>query len=278
LSGCPQSVLLSCALSKTFVSVPSRLLGLSARIGRTDSSLLERYGVFTKDARPTLENVSSVGITPLPTFPNPKSQLKPLFYSDIVHIAFLFFKMAATDQSHAIETSKKVSFASDKTIAVEPTLPRLNYDELFAAYYTREEYESFRDEIDALVRSHQRTVKNKDERGKLCFRGLEGRTHQGARRKVANRNRAKNAVLQEQTRQKQTQDFDPEMLAEIYKGFCLTSVSQAHRIAEADAACSRQLSHNIVVIDYLPVSFCQKDHDDVETASTISSTGSLSTA
>jgi hypothetical protein len=68
----------------------------------------------------------------------------------------------------------------------------------------------------------------------LCSRGLEGRTRLGSRRKLNIKRRARDAVLNEQQRQRDEGIQDPEMISEVYKGFTRPCHTQAHRLGIRD--------------------------------------------
>jgi hypothetical protein len=152
------------------------------------------------------------------------------------------------------------------------------YSNKCAINYHRDDYESFRDEASAVIGWHRRQEgacpnELKADAEVYCLRGLEGRTLEGAKKKNAVRQRARNAVMEEQYRQKRENKGEPldfDLIAEIYKGFSLTSVSLALRIAKTDAAYSRNLLREIIAVDFVPI-FCKKKiDDDAETASTVS--------
>jgi hypothetical protein len=74
----------------------------------------------------------------------------------------------------------------------------------------------------------------------FCSRGLEGRTKTGAQRRLQGIRRAQKAVVDEQWRQIDNDWNDPDMIAELYKGFALPALMQAQRMATRDASAARR--------------------------------------
>jgi hypothetical protein len=157
-----------------------------------------------------------------------------------------------------------VRFALDKDIVFESTYPDYGFSNRCHAHYTPEEYESIRDEIDVIIGMYQQNKRTSDD---LCLRGLECRTRQGAQKTSASRRRAKSAVLNEQQRQKELQDFDSDLLSEIYKGFSLASLSQAQRAAKMDAAEARAIFQTMHAVEFTKHTCHPGDDDTASTAS-----------
>ena len=186
-----------------------------------------------------------------------------------------------------------VNFALDKTMFIESSYNAMDEDQLWEVFYAPEDFQAFRDEIEAIVRRRRKMSLSKvgrrrgansnddDDDNEYCFRGLESRSTQGARRKNSMRIRARQAVLQEQSRQKVAKEYDVELLAEIYKGFGIISSSQAQRLAQMDAAYSRKQMMSggtRIVVDQLPTMSSRKipKDDECDTISTCSSSGNYS--
>jgi hypothetical protein len=71
-----------------------------------------------------------------------------------------------------------------------------------------------------------------------CFRGLEYRTPDGHRRRLRNKVRARDAVLDEQEHQWDTlgeeDDYDPESIATVYNEYTQPCIAAAHSMGLAD--------------------------------------------
>ena len=97
------------------------------------------------------------------------------------------------------------------------------------------------------VTTSTRTTQKEEEC--CCFRGLEHMTMRGSRRRKMDIQRAIYAVLEEQDRQRRscsTEDkkhegtINPELLAEIYRGFTTINESDARRLAKKDEAAVKE--------------------------------------
>jgi hypothetical protein len=77
---------------------------------------------------------------------------------------------------------------------------------------------------------------------KYCARGLEAKSPHGEQRKATNHRPAKKAVIDETFRQELEGVHDPEILAEIYKGFSTQCTHLAHSVAKIDAQIAREIS------------------------------------
>jgi hypothetical protein len=108
-------------------------------------------------------------------------------------------------------------------------------------WYSKAEYSKIGDDNMAILRM-MHTCKLLDDE-KVCTRGLEARTSLGRRRSKTNRRRALHAVIDEQYRQKKEGADDPEMMAEIYKGFSIPSIIQSNNLGFRDAQAAKIVFH-----------------------------------
>lgn len=113
-------------------------------------------------------------------------------------------------------------------------------------HYTREDYERMRRQNKLLVEQLEAVMNGSSlpqrhqhhphgQTTYYYFRGLEHRTKQGARKRKNNISRARDVVLEEQERQRQSNINNPGLIAELYKGYCIPSASNARKVGLQDA-------------------------------------------
>lgn len=94
----------------------------------------------------------------------------------------------------------------------------MSKEDVKATWYEKEDYEGMKQTFIPIIR---RMMKGEDipETNDQTIRGLEFRTRDGAIRRQHNKLNALSAVLDEQDRQYNEQDFSDEKLAEVYQSF-----------------------------------------------------------
>jgi hypothetical protein len=119
---------------------------------------------------------------------------------------------------------------------ITPSDFSLSDDEISLLWYTKEEYSLMKKAISYTVRLMERTqVGIDDDDDELCPRGLENQTRSGSRRKLQNIEAAIDAVLIEQQRQWELNEFDDTCLARLYRSACAQASMRAWLIAQKDA-------------------------------------------
>jgi hypothetical protein len=124
--------------------------------------------------------------------------------------------------------------------------------DLSKSYYTKSEYTEIAKQNRANIEMLQKPNYCLVDTNEYCIRGLEAQSPRGARRKAANRRRARKAVIEEGVRQELEGVDDPEILAEIYKGFSIQCGRLAHSVARFDARIAREISwekQNLFLLD-----------------------------
>jgi hypothetical protein len=112
--------------------------------------------------------------------------------------------------------------------------------DLSKSYYTKSEYTEIANQNRANLEMLQKH--NCLDTNEYCARGLEAKSTHGRQRKATNRRRARKAVIDETFRQELEGVHDPEILAEIYKGFSTQCARLAHSVARIDAQIAREIS------------------------------------
>lgn len=113
----------------------------------------------------------------------------------------------------------RVTFAPVTEIQEVPHVNDLDPEEISEIWYCKRDYEMIKSTYMQTVRmmangSTSQLFENEDDH---CFRGLEYRTREGARRRQSNKITAITAVLDEQDRQIYEGIWDPEALADTYR-------------------------------------------------------------
>jgi hypothetical protein len=151
------------------------------------------------------------------------------------------FTMSTNPVDSSYNSSKrKVDFAFLRNAYIED--PCTQQVDLSKSYYTKSEYAEIAKENGANIEMLQKRNYCLVDTNEYCPRGLEAQIPRGARRKAANRRRAREAVIEEGVRQEVQGLDDPEMLAEIYKGFSIQCARLAHSVAKLDAEIASKIS------------------------------------
>jgi hypothetical protein len=135
-------------------------------------------------------------------------------------------------------SKRKVHFVVLRNAYIED--PCSQQVDISKSYYTKSEYAEIANQNKANLEMLQK--RNCLHTTEYCIRGLEAKSPRGGRRKAANRRRARKAVIDESFRQKLEGVHDPEILAEIYKGFSTQCARIAHSVARLDAQIARDIS------------------------------------
>jgi hypothetical protein len=126
----------------------------------------------------------------------------------------------------------KVKFQLEKNILIEPAPLRESTGHgVIRLSYSKADYVTMMAENHTTIQMmNSGTFGSRN----FCSRGLEGRTRLGSRRKLNIKRRARDAVLNEQQRQRDESIQDSEMISEVYKGFTRPCHTQAHRLGIRD--------------------------------------------
>jgi hypothetical protein len=144
------------------------------------------------------------------------------------------------DDSSCSPSKRRVHFAFLSNAYIED--PCTQQVDLSKSYYTKSEYTEIAKQNRANLEMLQKPNYCLVDANEYCPRGLEAQSPRGARCKAANRRRARKAVIEEGVRQELEGVDDPEILAEIYKGFSIQCARLAHSVAKLDAQIARELS------------------------------------
>lgn len=128
----------------------------------------------------------------------------------------------------------KVSFNEKIVVRRITHLNDISEEEIADVWYKKAEYQSIRAEFISTVRKIIRGEYSGDT-DRHCMRGLEFKTPLGATRRKENKMNALAAVLDEQDRQYNENDFNLEGLACVYIQCNIASRREATRMGEADA-------------------------------------------
>lgn len=131
---------------------------------------------------------------------------------------------AAPILTFSLKKAKSVAF--NEKVAAKKTIHINDYtdEEVHACWYTHQENEIIKSESllesSALLESE---AADDDDYGKNCFRGLEHYIKPIAEQRLAHKDAALCAVLEEQELQREEGSFDPEYIAEIYENIASLS-------------------------------------------------------
>jgi hypothetical protein len=131
-------------------------------------------------------------------------------------------------------SKKSASFCNKVSIRQIPHINDLSQVEKDSTWLTDQDFLLNRKSCVTTVKKHVRgeiTMENKD---KYCFRGLESKTREGARRRKEMKDVAIKAVLQEQKLQKEGGIEDPESVKRIYRIHCHQAHFTAYELGLVD--------------------------------------------
>ena len=144
------------------------------------------------------------------------------------------------------QSSKSVQF--HKSVRCKPTLAAVDYTqrELEATWYNESEMTAIKLMNKIIVQQmtkqeSKKCIKSKTSSETYCTRGLESRTKNGHKQRKRQRTESRCAVLDEQCRQKEMDDFDPNYIAFIYTEKCLESTRSARLLGIKDESIARAL-------------------------------------
>eukprot|EP00934_Nitzschia_sp_Nitz4_P007077 Nitzschia sp. Nitz4//scaffold173_size47512//24466//24966//NITZ4_007159-RA/size47512-processed-gene-0.26-mRNA-1//1//CDS//3329538805//7067//frame0 len=140
--------------------------------------------------------------------------------------------MLVTSQCSMEDIKRKVSF--DNRVVVHKTSPRssLTDEEAKAVWYSRRELGTIKQGLKTFVRTSM---------GDSCWRGLEGRTAEGARKKEGFRVSAQAAVFFLQATQEDDGEWDPLAIANAYTEKARFAQVDAMRLAQEDEADAKEI-------------------------------------
>ena len=138
-----------------------------------------------------------------------------------------------THKSRSTKTQKR-SVRFNETVSVRTCLHINDYtdDEFDQCWYQADECDAIKVENMQTVALVASGVKIDSDDNDLCLRGLEGRTVKGNRRRRENRQRAWDAVLDEQDRQADT--VDEELMGNVMESVVLHCRNEAYAAALQD--------------------------------------------
>mmetsp|Transcript_4800 Transcript_4800/g.9821 ORF Transcript_4800/g.9821 Transcript_4800/m.9821 type:complete len:214 (-) Transcript_4800:177-818(-) len=132
-----------------------------------------------------------------------------------------------------VQKRKSVSFSPNESIRGTLHLKDITATELQRAWYTMDEVKSMKRSSRKLAIELSKTATD-DANNTECFRGLEGKTTQGLRRRKMTKATARNAVFLEQCRQRKWGMVDSNRIADEYFECTERSSMAAHIIALRD--------------------------------------------
>lgn len=136
-------------------------------------------------------------------------------------------------------STKRVSF--NESVRVYPHLHYNNFteNELAESWYDDQEMDAIKVEC---LQTIQLAVNDRldDNNNFWCFRGLEYRTTEGARKRRENKIFAWNAVMNEQETQQMVGEFNDGAIAEVYADASAASQEAAYVLAFSDAKAVQQ--------------------------------------
>ena len=141
------------------------------------------------------------------------------------------------NSKRSVMKRKCVRFDAEVTVRFVPSLLALHEKKkMKALYYNVRDYDNFNQQDTKLIRKMEATTNSLETSSKCCTRGLEGRTLQGRWcRSGILRTNCQLAVLEEQMVQRETGDYDPELIANVYHPFSIRAAQKARDLAKLDA-------------------------------------------
>lgn len=154
--------------------------------------------------------------------------------------------VSTSNAKHIKAKTKKVAFVA-KTVQVRSHIHLNDFSssEMKKSWYTASEIDDIRREARLVTEWMNSTSSSKDDdelwmtranegSSIFCERGLEYRTREGARRRIENKIRARNAVLCEQELQRRACIFDTDYMAKIYILVSTRCQLAAQRLGQQD--------------------------------------------
>lgn len=133
--------------------------------------------------------------------------------------------------------ARSVFFDQTVRVAIIPHVIDLTEGEVGLLWYTTEEYEQSRDTVMRIVRRMNKRVDAKDSRVKpvdVCTRGLEGLSKARGTTRRIRRLAALDAVLTEQSFQREEGQSNPEFLRQLYLQISAPCQADANLVALQD--------------------------------------------
>jgi hypothetical protein len=157
---------------------------------------------------------------------------------------------STSNTKHTMSKTKKVAFCAKTMVQVRSHIHMNDFssNEINQSWYTASEIDDIRREARMVTEWMNNTVASKNENdddewlktqandgsARFCQRGLEYRTREGARRRIDNKVRARNAILYEQELQRRACIFDTEYMAKIYVLASTRCKLAAQRLGQQD--------------------------------------------
>jgi|Transcript_13606 hypothetical protein len=153
-----------------------------------------------------------------------------------------------------VQKRKSVSFSPNESIRGTLHLKDITATELQRAWYTMDEVKSMKRSSRKLAIELSKTATD-DANNTECFRGLEGKTTQGLRRRKMTKATARNAVFLEQCRQWNCGIVDSNLMADEYFEYTESSSSAAYMIAIRDQKEAMNIHNQEATIMTTPTKF-----------------------
>lgn len=109
---------------------------------------------------------------------------------------------------------KVVRFSATATVR---QIPKWTKTEAGAVWFTNNDFNAMKKAYAPTVQLMFEDIAPEEDTDEHCTRGLEYRTRDGGRKRTKNKYKAMAAVLHEQDRQICEDQYDPELLAEVYR-------------------------------------------------------------
>ena len=134
--------------------------------------------------------------------------------------------------------TRTVRFDTDNVVRYEvPCHHRkeISEEELQELWYVEDDYHRINSWIRITTKNMKKGLPETDDY--YCYRGLENRVHS----KQTTITRSIYAVLNEQTRQREANKPNAELLAEVYRGFSIACQLDGYKLAKQDAAAAKAI-------------------------------------
>jgi hypothetical protein len=140
----------------------------------------------------------------------------------------------------SLPISPKKSLSFDPAVTFREVSRLANSsNEMKSLYYCKRDYQNFKQNDKKMINLMETSRFPVDSCMK-CTRGLEGKTMEGKCKKAFLRVESQIAVLTEQMLQQEEGEYDPEMIARVYKDFTREATEEAQDLAKSDAEYVRE--------------------------------------
>uniref|UniRef100_A0A7S0F747 Uncharacterized protein n=1 Tax=Craspedostauros australis TaxID=1486917 RepID=A0A7S0F747_9STRA len=146
----------------------------------------------------------------------------------------------STARNKLVMPKRSVTFS--KTVSVRPVLHVFNYSdsEFHATWCVEKDYKRIKMDNLATLKMLKEGKKIDEDDKQYSVRGLEGSYGPGTVRRRKNKQRARDAVLDEQELQRDEGVCDTELMADVYYGYSHRCQSDAHLRALRDQHIARK--------------------------------------